>query len=299
MNEQSESTHDVTVIGLGDMGSGIARTYIEAGCRVAVWNRSRDKVDALVSLGAIGSDDPAEALGQSRHVVVCLASYSIWMKIIEEGNLQDHLSGRCIIQLTGGTIDEVRDHASTIESNGGTIADGSIMCFPRELGTGDASLLVAGASDVLEGCDPLLRMLAPTWTNLGEEISRPTILSRSLTAGILTSLVGLLNGIAICRAGGIPLDIYMEHIGKANAIVPAEMNRLIEAVRDGNTEETQASIDTWAGGHQTIHATAKTLGTDLLLQDTVRAVLEDGRRMGLGEHDLSALVEVFSTDSTD
>ena len=67
----------------------------------------------------------------------------------------------------------------------------------------------------------------------------------------------------------------------------------------GNTLETQASIDTWAGGHQTIHATAKTLGTDLLLQDAVRSVLKEGRRMGLGEHDLSALVEVFSTDSTD
>lgn len=252
----------------------------------------------LVSLGAIGCHNPAEALDQSRHVVVCLASYSIWMKIIEECRLQDHLSGRCIIQLTGGTIDEVRDHAATIESHGGTIVDGSIMCFPRELGTGDASLLVAGTSDVLEGCDPLLRMLAPTWTDLGEDIIRPTVLSRSLTAGIVTSLIGLVNGIAICRAGGIPLEIFMEHVDKANSILPAEKRRLIDAVHEANTEETQASIDTWAGAHQTIHATAKTLGTDLLLQDAVKAVLEEGRRSGLGDHDLSALVEVFSDGRT-
>ena len=61
----------------------------------------------------------------------------------------------------------------------------------------------------------LLGMLAPGWTDLGEDLIRPTVLSRSLTAGIVTSLVGLVNGIAICRAGGIPLEIFKEHVDKA------------------------------------------------------------------------------------
>ena len=36
-------------IGLGTMGSGIARTFINAGCQMSVWNRSRGKIDALVA----------------------------------------------------------------------------------------------------------------------------------------------------------------------------------------------------------------------------------------------------------
>ena len=169
------------------------------------------------------------------------------------------------------------------------------MCFPGQIGTEDASLLASGESDVLAAYDPLLRTLAPTWTNLGDDITKPAVLSRALTAGILTSLVGLVNGIAICRAGGISLDIYLDHVEKSDAIVPADKRRLIEAVRDGDTERTQASVKVWEEAHQTIHAVAETMGTNLVLQDALKAVFQEGGRMGLGDHDLSALIDVFDS----
>ena len=295
MTDSTESTHDVSVIGLGAMGSAIARTLIESGCRVAVWNRSRDKVDALVSSGATGCHGPAEALDASDRVVVCLAGYSVWTRIVDDHDLAPHIDGTCIIQLTGGTIDEVREHGTTIRSHGGRVADGALMCFPSQLGTEEASLLVSGDSDVLDACDPLLRGIAPGWTNLGEDITKPAVLSRALTAGIVASLVGLVNGIAICRAGGISLDTYLDHVRKSDAIVPAEKRRLIEAVRDGDTRRTQASVKVWREGHQTIHAVAEALGTNLVLQDALKAVFQEGERMGLGDHDLSALIDVFAS----
>ena len=295
MTDRTDSTHDVSVIGLGAMGSVIARTFIDAGRRVAVWNRSRDKIDALVSSGATACDGPADAFRASRHVVVCLAGYSVWRRIIEDHDLQAHLDGASIIQLTGGMIDEVRQHASFIKSHGGRLVDGALMCFPGQLGTEDASLLASGVADVLDGCEPFLRTLAPAWTNLGDDITKPAVLSRALTAGIVTSLVGLVNGIAICRSGGISLDTYLDHVEKSDAIVPAEKRRLIEAVRDGNTENTEASVKVWEEAHQTIHAVAKTLGTNLVLQDALKAVFQEGERMGLGDHDLSALIDVFSS----
>ena len=278
MTDSRESTHDVSVIGLGAMGSAIARTFIESGFRVAVWNQSRDKVDALVSSGATGCDGPAEALDASDRVVVCLAGYPVWTRIVDDHDLAPHIDGTCIIQLTGGTIDEVREHGVTIRSHGGRVADGALMCFPSQLGTEDASLLVSGDSDVLDACDPLLRGIAPGWTNLGEDITKPAV-----------------NGIAICRAGGISLDTYLDHVRKSDAIVPAEKRRLIEAVRDGDTRRTQASVKVWEEGHQTIHAVAEALGTNLVLQDALKAVFQEGGRMGLGDHDLSALIDVFAS----
>ena len=38
----------ITVIGLGQMGSALARTLLSAGNLVTVWNRSQDKIPALV-----------------------------------------------------------------------------------------------------------------------------------------------------------------------------------------------------------------------------------------------------------
>ena len=298
MGDRIGSNQRVSVIGLGAMGGGIARTYIEAGYRVSVWNRSRDKVDAMASLGAIPCESPREALRSSDHTVVCLADYPTWMKVIEDHQLQDELEGHCIIQLTGGTNVQVQEHASFVTAHGARIADGAVMCYPVQLGTDDASLLVAGEPGVLEECDSLLRVLARTWTNLGDDITRPAVLSRALITGILASLVGFVNSIAVCRAAGIPMDILKEHTEKANLILPPEQYRLIEAVRDGRTEETQASIKTWVEGHRTAYSVAKSLGTNLVLQDAVKAVLQEAQRMGLGDHDLAALVEVFASDRT-
>src|SRR5476651_2508469 len=42
----------VGVVGLGKMGSAIARNLLARGYQVSVWNRSRGAVDALVSSGA-------------------------------------------------------------------------------------------------------------------------------------------------------------------------------------------------------------------------------------------------------
>ncbi|MEE2908358.1 MAG: NAD(P)-binding domain-containing protein, partial [Planctomycetota bacterium] len=211
----------VSVIGLGDMGSGLARTLIEAGYRVSVWNRSRDKVDAIATLGGIACNNPKEAIQANTHVVVCVSDYSVWNRIIEDQDLHLEFKSKCIIQLTGGTFDEVQEHAAFIESNGGRIADGAIMCFPRQLGTADASLLMSGAPAVLDDCAGLFETLAPDWTNLGEDVRKPSILSRALVAGILTSFVGFMNGMAVCRASGISLDVYKELANKANAFVPA------------------------------------------------------------------------------
>ena len=297
MTDPHDSIHDISVIGLGAMGAGIARTFIEQGCRVSVWNRTRGKVDALVSKGAIGCDGPGDALDANSHVVVCLSDYEVWRTIIEEHKLADRFDGICVIQLTTGTIDDVQAHASYINEKGGRLADGAVMCYPRNLGTNDASLLMAGASDVLEDCDPILSMLDANWTNLGEDINGPAVLSRSLMAGLTAYIMGLVNGAAMCRAGGVPLDVFMKFIDRSKGVILSEEKRVLEAIRDGRIEETEASIKAWREGNQALISVAGSLGTNLTLQNAIQAVFQEGRQKGLDEHDIAALVDVFDSGS--
>jgi len=297
MSDRLECNESVSVIGLGAMGSGIARTFLEAGYRVSVWNRSRGKVDALVEQGAIASESPEAAIRSNAHTIVCLTDYAVWNAIIEDHGLADCFDGACLIQLTTGTLDMVEAHAQRIAQHGGRLADGAIMCYPRDLGTETSSLLMAGPTDLLAECDPLFRVLAPAWTNLGEDIRRPTILSRALMVDIGLSLIGIVNGAALARAGGISLDVFKEHTNNVGSILPTEKVRLIEAIRDGNTKETQASINAWGEGQKAVRSVAKTLGTNLIFQNAVKAVFEEAEELGLAEQDLSALAEVFSPQS--
>ncbi|MAT81373.1 MAG: hypothetical protein CMJ29_06970 [Phycisphaerae bacterium] len=297
MNDHIGNSRSVSVIGLGAMGAGIARTLLKAGCQVSVWNRSRGKVDELVSQGAVACDSPLDAVQANTHVIVCLTDYAAWQAIIEANGLSDCFAETCIIQLTTGTLETVQDHAAFIEQHGGRLADGAVMCYPSDLGTETGSLLMAGSADVLEECDPILRLLASTWTNLGEDIRRPTILSRALMVDVGLSLIGIVNGVAIAQAGGISLDVFMQHTRNVGAIIPTEKIRLIEAIRDGNTEETQATINAWGEGQKAVRAIAQSLGTNLVFQDAVKMVFEEAERRGLGKKDLAALTEVFAGET--
>src|SRR4029453_8862688 len=49
-------------IGLGIMGGPMAANLVKAGFDVIGYNRSRDKVDALISVGGQGADDVAGAV---------------------------------------------------------------------------------------------------------------------------------------------------------------------------------------------------------------------------------------------
>src|ERR1017187_8309526 len=60
-------------IGLGHMGSGMARNLLRAGHEVVVFNRSREKAEVLVADGARVADTPAGACSGSEAIMTMLA----------------------------------------------------------------------------------------------------------------------------------------------------------------------------------------------------------------------------------
>ena len=51
---------EVTIIGLGNMGSALARAFVENKRTVTILNRSPEKAAALVELGAVLAKDAAQ-----------------------------------------------------------------------------------------------------------------------------------------------------------------------------------------------------------------------------------------------
>ena len=64
---------DLAFIGLGKMGTGMARNLLRAGYTVAVYNRSRQKAEALAADGARVADSPADACADAEAVMTMLA----------------------------------------------------------------------------------------------------------------------------------------------------------------------------------------------------------------------------------
>jgi 3-hydroxyisobutyrate dehydrogenase-like beta-hydroxyacid dehydrogenase len=61
-------------VGTGRMGYALASRLLEAGCDVAVYNRTRSKAEPLAELGATVVDTPAELAG--RDIVITMVAGS-------------------------------------------------------------------------------------------------------------------------------------------------------------------------------------------------------------------------------
>src|SRR5215218_6123147 len=97
---------EVTVIGLGNMGSALARALLENGRAATVWNRSPDKAAPLVDKGAVLAPSPSAAITDSPTIMVCVTNYAAANHILDE--VAANLSGKLIVQFTTGSPQEAR-----------------------------------------------------------------------------------------------------------------------------------------------------------------------------------------------
>src|SRR6185503_12849390 len=61
-------------IGMGLMGAPMTRRLLDAGYKVAVWNRSADKMKPLVEKGAVAAKTPRQVAEQADILMMCLTA---------------------------------------------------------------------------------------------------------------------------------------------------------------------------------------------------------------------------------
>src|SRR3954454_12613393 len=90
---------DVAVLGLGRMGSALARTLVASGAEVVVWNRAPERTGPLAAAGATVAATPAVAVAAAPLVVACLDTYGTTAGLLAEADV----AGRTIVELATGT----------------------------------------------------------------------------------------------------------------------------------------------------------------------------------------------------
>ncbi|MFD4934291.1 NAD(P)-dependent oxidoreductase [Streptomyces virginiae] len=124
----------LTLIGLGDMGTAMARTWLAAGHPLTVWNRTPAKAEALAAEGASVAASPAAAVAANTLVVVCLLDDESVGSALEGIDL----TGKDLVNLTTGTPGEARARAAWAEERGARYLDGGIMATPTMIGVPEA-----------------------------------------------------------------------------------------------------------------------------------------------------------------
>jgi 3-hydroxyisobutyrate dehydrogenase-like beta-hydroxyacid dehydrogenase len=124
---------DITVVGLGLMGTALANTLLSAGHDISVWNRTGEKMEPLISAGAHGAISLGEAIQMSPVVLISIGNYEMTFRLFGTDDNVGYLDGRSVVQLSSGTPGKtVESEAWFIDRCAGYL-DGAILGDPEEL----------------------------------------------------------------------------------------------------------------------------------------------------------------------
>jgi 3-hydroxyisobutyrate dehydrogenase len=156
-------------IGTGVMGSSMAGHLLEAGHRVAVYNRTRARADQLVEKGAAWRDSPAEVAADSE-VVFMMLGFPIDVREVvlgEDGILEAMQPGSLLVDMT------TSEPALAVEIHEATKAKG-VQALDAPVSGGDVGarnatlvIMVGGEPVAFERAEPLFGSLGKTIKLMG------------------------------------------------------------------------------------------------------------------------------------
>jgi 3-hydroxyisobutyrate dehydrogenase-like beta-hydroxyacid dehydrogenase len=115
---------DVCVIGLGNMGTALAETFLRSGCKLTVWNRTASRCEALREKGATAARSVVEALESSGLAFACISNHAAMKSVLFSEGAGKALRGKLLVQLSTVSSGESIETAAWAVKSGASYLDG-------------------------------------------------------------------------------------------------------------------------------------------------------------------------------
>lgn len=284
---------DVSVVGLGEMGSALARALVGAGKGVTVWNRNMSKAPPLIALGATAADTVAEALEASPVTVICLSDYAATLSLLDEPVAREALEGKLVIQLSSGTPDHARSFDGWIRDHGARYVDGAIAAWPRQIGGPEAAITVAGSEKAFAAAEPLLRTLAGNINYAGTNIGHPATLANAGLAYFAGHWLGFAHGAAVCEAEGIDPAVFGDMMAEIAPMFADDMLRMGKAMAENRFDSAEATIKTISADLRWLAEYAERTGISNAFPRLAADIFQQAKDAGAGAQQHGAVIKVI------
>ncbi|MBT2397695.1 NAD(P)-dependent oxidoreductase [Streptomyces sp. ISL-100] len=282
---------NVTVLGLGQMGTALADAFLAAGHPTTVWNRTPAKAGPLVARGAVRAATPAEAVAAARVVVVCVLDYDAVRALLEP--VAGSLAGRTVVNLTTGSPEQARQMAAWAAGHGFGYLDGAIMSTPPGVGSPESMFLYSGSPAAVAAHRDTLAALGDP-IDLGDDPGVASLYDLALLDVMWATLSGWLHATALAGADGVAATAFAPVATRwLRGAVTGFMGAYAEQVDAGHYPGDDATLDVHraAIGHL-VHA-GRDRGIDGRLPELSQALVERAVDGGNGGDSYARLVELF------
>jgi len=272
----------VAVLGVGTMGAGLARYLAAAGFELRVWNRGRERADALADVAASVADTPADAVRGADVVLTVLWDAASVADVLAEA-APGLAPGTLWIQSSTVGVDGAAELADVAAEHGLVYVDAPVLGTKGPAEQGTLVVLASGPDDARDRCAPLFAAIGSrtVWVGAAGQASRLKLVAN---AWVLTAVEGIAECLTL--AGGLGLDpaLFLEAV-RGGAMDAPYVGLKGRAMLAGEFDPALSGAAKDAG---LIVAAARAAGADVAVIEQVRAHLDRAVDAGHGDLDIGA-----------
>lgn len=199
---------EIGFIGLGAMGTAIARRFLAADHNVLAWNRSSEPLDALVEAGARRASSADEALAADISFSM-LSNDAAVLSILTDDALQ--AGGNRVHVCLSSISPEAADAAAEVcRRNGVSYVAAPVLGRPEVATAGKLNVLLAGQDNAIDQVRELVSAFSVRAWYIAEEPRSANIVKIAVNYNIIHALQAIGESVALVERNGASASAFVE-----------------------------------------------------------------------------------------
>ena len=203
----------IGVIGLGNMGAGMAANLLKAGHEVTVYNRTASKAQALLAQGARYAAQPADACGGDAVMTMLADDGAVESVVFGDAGMIRSLRPRAI-HVSSSTISVALSQkmAGAHAAAGQRFVSAPVFGRPDAAAAGKLFVAVAGAPDAVDESMPLLEAIGQKTFRFGNNPADANLVKLSGNFLISSVIEALGEAMALVGKAGLDQHQYVDFL---------------------------------------------------------------------------------------
>lgn len=286
-------TETIGMLGIGIMGSAMARNMIKAGFAVVGYDPVPAARDRLVEMGGRAASSPKDVVEAAAVSFASLPSTAALAEVVEgaAGIVRANGSGQILIECSTLPLDAKRAALALMESAGKTLLDCPVSGTGAQAATGDLVILGSGDEQAFRRCAPAFAAMSRRQVYLGR------FGTGSIMKYVANHLVTIHNAAAAeamllgMKAGIDPALIYETLADSAATSRMFQMRGPL--MRDDSYDTPTATIRTHLKDLSIISGFAAELGCALPVYAAAEQLYRAGDGLGFASRDTASICAVL------
>jgi 3-hydroxyisobutyrate dehydrogenase-like beta-hydroxyacid dehydrogenase len=283
-------------VGLGVMGSAVARRLLDGGHDVTVWNRTREKAEPLLEAGAQWADSPREAAARTEIVFTMVTNTAAVQAVTEgpDGVLAGLGPGEIYVDMSTASPAHARALAEQVAEVGAQMLDAPVSGTSVTVEEGKASLMVGGDDDAFERARPVLEAIAPRVFHMGPNGSAVTM-KIAINLSLAVQMLAFSEGVLLAEKSGISREAAVDAM--LGSVIASPMVTYRGPLVLGHPDEVWFDCRMMQKDLNLALELGQELEVPLPTTAVTNELLTAANGMGVGDRDFAVLFDVLAAMS--